>query len=153
MSLSLGKKIRQILRDSLGPSLASGFIRLYNKTIRTEILGWDGVVAQRKAGPVIFAHWHGDDLSLLVPFSAEDLTIMVSRSKDGDLLSGVLNRLGYDTVRGSSSKGGKEALREMAGLLEKGRSMVLTVDGPRGPRARVKPGVIASLANKTFWIR
>ncbi len=142
MKPSLGKRIRQGLRDHLGPGLAVGLLRLYNKLLRVDYLGWEKVAARRESGPVILCHWHGDDLALLVPFASRRLTMMVSRSRDGDLLSAIMARLGYSTVRGSTSRGGGQALRQMVRALRAGRDMGLTVDGPRGPREVVKPGVI-----------
>ena len=142
MGLNPGKKLRRKLRDSLGPGLAAGALKLYSRTLKTEYLGWDKVLAHRKDGPVILCHWHGDDLALLVPFAGKGLTMMVSRSKDGDLLSKIMTRLGYATVRGSTSRGGGQALRNLVRVVRSGRDVGLTVDGPRGPRTRVQAGVI-----------
>lgn len=143
MRTNLGKKIRRGFRDNLGPGLVVGSLKLYNKLIKQEYLGWERVLSQRTAGPVILCHWHGDDLSLAIPFAAQGLTMMVSRSRDGDFISGIMARLGYAAVRGSSSRGGGRALRELAGVLRSGKDVGLTVDGPRGPRTQVKAGVIA----------
>ncbi len=142
MTTGLGKKIRQGLRNNLGPGLAAGLIRLYNKMIRWEFQGWDRVLDQKKSGPVIMCHWHGDDLALMIPFADRGLTMLVSHSKDGDFISGVLSRLGYAAVRGSSSRGGGRALRELAGVVRSGKDVGLTIDGPRGPRTQVKAGVV-----------
>jgi lysophospholipid acyltransferase (LPLAT)-like uncharacterized protein len=72
----------------------------------------------------------------------------VSRSADGDLIAKVLERWGYRAVRGSSSRGGSEALRQIVRLVRSGQSVAITPDGPRGPRRKMKPGAVlaASMA-------
>jgi lysophospholipid acyltransferase (LPLAT)-like uncharacterized protein len=75
-------------------------------------------------------------------FRDRDMVTMVSRSGDGALIAGVLDGLGYVTVRGSRTSGGGSALREMARLARNHDQFAITVDGSRGPAWRVKPGVI-----------
>jgi lysophospholipid acyltransferase (LPLAT)-like uncharacterized protein len=144
----LTKRLRHFLRDRLAPSAAARFVRLYVRTLRLEWRGFDQVQAWRARGPVILCHWHGDDLALLGAFRDQGLTMMVSRSRDGELIAGVLEALGYATVRGSTSHYGVPALKDLVRLLRSGRDVGLTVDGPLGPRAVVKPGV-AALAKLT----
>lgn len=67
---------------------------------------------------------------------------MISKSNDGELIAGVAERSGWHTVRGSSSKGGKEALRKMVDRLRQYGLAGHIVDGPRGPAGQVKAGVI-----------
>ncbi len=67
---------------------------------------------------------------------------MISRSRDGDVASRIVERLGFRVVRGSSSRGGSEGLREMIEAAEEGHSLALTVDGPRGPARKCKPGAV-----------
>jgi Kdo2-lipid IVA 3' secondary acyltransferase len=69
--------------------------------------------------------------------------VLVSRSRDGELAAGTLARLGVGAVRGSSSLGGMAALREGARLLEKGVSVAVLADGPRGPRHQAARGAAA----------
>ena len=68
--------------------------------------------------------------------------LMISRSRDGDIIAGVARRSGWHPVRGSSSRGGTEALRAMIDHLRKFRLGAHIVDGPRGPARIVKPGAI-----------
>jgi lysophospholipid acyltransferase (LPLAT)-like uncharacterized protein len=72
--------------------------------------------------------------------------VLVSLSRDGTLIAGILARLGYQPVRGSSSRGGAGGLRELEAMLRAGRSVALTPDGPRGPRHRAQWGAVALAA-------
>ena len=76
------------------------------------------------------------------------LSSMASRSKDGDIIAAALWVLGIFAVRGSSSRGGKEALADIEARVRAGSSVVITVDGPRGPAHDVKLGILV-LAQRT----
>ena len=67
---------------------------------------------------------------------------MVSRSFDGEYIARIIERLGFVAVRGSSSRGGSEALRGMKEELQKGAAIAFTIDGPRGPKYIAKPGPV-----------
>ncbi len=100
-------------------------------------------------GNELYAHWHGDELVLLRAYIGKGLAVASSRSKDGELMAGVLETLGYRVARGSSSRGGVGALVSLIGAVKKEkRDAALAVDGPRGPIYRVKPGII-KMAQKT----
>ena len=75
--------------------------------------------------------------------------MMVSRSRDGEFITRIMNRFGIDGARGSSSRGGSDALRELLRELERpqARDIGITPDGPRGPRVKVQDGVLALAAN------
>jgi lysophospholipid acyltransferase (LPLAT)-like uncharacterized protein len=98
--------------------------------------------------PVIIAIWHGRLLPATFYHRNEGLASLVSRSADGDLIARVLERWGYRAVRGSSSRGGSEALRQIVRMVRSGQSVAITPDGPRGPRRKMKPGAVlaASMA-------
>lgn len=97
-------------------------------------------LAQRT--PVILAHWHGDELALIQLVVRYRIATITSTSRDGELMDDVLRRLGAVTARGSSSRGGANALRGLVQLCRKGGYNVsFAVDGPTGPIYRVKPGV------------
>jgi len=72
----------------------------------------------------------------------QDIAVMISRSRDGDVASQIVEKLGFRIVRGSSSRGGSEGLRGMIEAANDGHSLALTVDGPRGPARRCKPGAV-----------
>lgn len=74
--------------------------------------------------------------------------MLVSQSRDGELIAKALHRFGFETVRGSSSRGGGSAFLKMVDIVRAGRSVAFTPDGPRGPFQSIQPGVLA-LAAKT----
>ena len=72
----------------------------------------------------------------------ENSYALTSRSKDGDLVAGFAASFGIKSVRGSSNKGGKEALAEILEVTAKGGRVAFAVDGPTGPKHKVKPGIV-----------
>lgn len=92
--------------------------------------------------PVIYALYHGDmDLMLELPYP-EDTTVLISPSRDGDLVEDITRKLGYTVVRGSSAKRGVSGLLGLIEATKAGRSVALLVDGPKGPWHEIKPGVV-----------
>lgn len=98
--------------------------------------------------PPVFALWHDELFPLLHLVRDLQVVTVVSQSNDGELLAQVLGRLGFATARGSSSRGGVKALLKASRLMRKGYCGAVSVDGPRGPRHKVKEGAIF-LANRT----
>ena len=98
----------------------------------------------------LFAFWHGRQLPLVHTHRNEDVTVLVSRNKDGQYASNVLHSMGFQTVRGSSSRGGFEAVRSISVVLRNGFDAAVTPDGPRGPAQSVKSGLahISRLGNR-----
>ena len=92
--------------------------------------------------PVIFALWHGRLLPLGFLHRGQDIVCLASRSADGEYITRVLQHWGFDVVRGSSSSGGDTAFRELIRAIRGGSSVAITPDGPRGPRERLKAGVL-----------
>ncbi len=101
-----------------------------------------------KNGPYIFSLWHGSLFGCLYFYRQKNIAVMASLSKDGDLITKVLDSLGYQKVRGSSSRGGARVLLEAIKKIKAGTTVAFTVDGPKGPRHEIKPGII-KLAQKT----
>lgn len=122
-------------------------ISSFSKTWRTTIVDDIGNIK----APVIFALWHNRLALCMVAyerfakqkFPGAGLAAMISASKDGGLLAGVLEYFQVTPVRGSSSRRGRQALLEMTRLLESGMTAAITPDGPRGPRYKAQTGVIA----------
>jgi len=102
-----------------------------------------------KTSGKLYAHWHGDELLMLKMGQFRKMAVMASRSQDGELMKQVLKFLGFQVVRGSSSKGGVGGLKGLIDIItQKNCHSSLAVDGPRGPIYEVKPGILA-LAQKT----
>lgn len=93
-------------------------------------------------GAAVIAFWHGDMLPVWKHFADTESVALISLSRDGGLLAQLVQRLGFETVRGSSSKGGSEALANMVDALRAGKRVLITPDGPRGPRHVMKHGAV-----------
>jgi len=103
------------------------------------------IESNKKGQPYVIAFWHGELLpvSCLAHTVSPHFVALISQSKDGEVIAGVLERLGQKAVRGSSSRGGVKALLQAKRIMEKeNRMAVFTMDGPRGPRHKAKDGVI-----------
>lgn len=93
-----------------------------------------------KGQPVVFTLWHGRLLPCTYHHRHQGVVTLISQHRDGEYINRVVRKWGYTTVRGSSSRGGLDALRELVRHLRAGRSLAITPDGPRGPREKMKPG-------------
>jgi lysophospholipid acyltransferase (LPLAT)-like uncharacterized protein len=91
--------------------------------------------------PAVVAFWHGSMLPVWKYFAKHKPYAVVSKSKDGAILTYMLENWGYNVLRGSSSKGGKEVLNDMKEAAGKGY-LLITPDGPRGPIHEFKPGAV-----------
>ncbi len=128
---------------TLAGFVGAGYLYLVGKTSFIHSVDHPAALEiRRKKSPVIYAFWHNAQVFLAYEHRREHVNIMVSRSKDGEYIAQVMKRLGLDAVRGSSSKGGEQALREMVDLVQSGKQVGFTPDGPRGPLQTVHGGVI-----------
>ncbi|MDE2721356.1 tetraacyldisaccharide 4'-kinase [Candidatus Palauibacter polyketidifaciens] len=102
----------------------------------------------------IHACWHEHLLPLTCLFAGQELATLASRDRDGEIVSRVLRRLGYDVARGSSTRGGSAGFRQLARSFASGRGVILTGDGPRGPRRSLKEGTarIGALAEGSVTV-
>ena len=115
------------------------------KTVRFEVRddpAYTALAASKQ--PVVYTLWHGRLLPLTWHHRGRGIGALISLSKDGEYIARVVEGWGYQVVRGSTSRGGSRALAEMIRLGRKGRSLAFTPDGPRGPRERMKPGVLVA---------
>ena len=92
--------------------------------------------------PIVFCFWHNQMILAAYHFRFQEIMVMASRHFDGEYIGRIVERFGYRTARGSSTRGALRALLEMKRHLEAGRDAAFTADGPRGPRYRVKPGPV-----------
>jgi len=113
----------------------------YTWRIRTERS--DLLERARTLSPrVIFVFWHGRLLPLSFTHRNRNIHVLASEHRDGEMLGHTIRRLGFGHVRGSSTRGGSRAILELAEMVRAGFDLGVTVDGPRGPRGIVKPGVV-----------
>ncbi len=129
----------------LPPLIAGGF-SLLARSYRVRRHGFDDVVRAYGEAPLVFAFWHGEQLAYIANHRFWRVAGMASRSRDGELLARCIERLGYPAIRGSSSRGGREAFAECLRRLDSGWSVGLAVDGPRGPRHQPHVGAVALAA-------
>jgi lysophospholipid acyltransferase (LPLAT)-like uncharacterized protein len=119
-------------------------VRVLNATLRVRLMDPENEQAALKQGNgVIYASWHQRFFPGITFFSTrKPIAIIVSKSLDGEMIARVVRSLGWHPVRGSSSRGGKEALAEIRCLGTSGFRVGHIVDGPQGPFGVVKPGLI-----------
>jgi lysophospholipid acyltransferase (LPLAT)-like uncharacterized protein len=131
-----------VFREKLLPLFVFAFYKLLTRTWRIEVVENPEMVdrLQRKAS-IIMAIWHGDELASISLSSRYKLCTMTSTSKDGQLMDSVLRRLGFETSRGSSTRGGVSGLKGLLRLAKSGLNPVFAVDGPKGPYRQAKSGV------------
>lgn len=132
-----------MFRRHVLPVMVFVFYRLLRMTWRVT---FDECPAFRRAldnhDPVVIAHWHGDELGLIHLVRRYRIATITSTSKDGELMNRVLVWLGAATARGSSTRGGANAMRGLISHCRKnGNNVSFAVDGPKGPIHKVKPGV------------
>ena len=113
---------------------------LYPKLYRVHMINAPEDIAHT---PIIYAHYHGDELALIPVLKGKGLTTMSRLSRDGRRMADVLHYLGYNVVSGSSSRRSVGALIELkAHAQEHPGPISFAVDGPKGPRHEIKPGLI-----------
>jgi lysophospholipid acyltransferase (LPLAT)-like uncharacterized protein len=139
-------EFKNIVTTKLFHSFLYRFIRLYSSTFKMKIENekeWMDYL--RSGGRVLLCTWHQQFFAAIRHFQNYrdfEPTLMISKSSDGEIIAGVAEKSGWRTVRGSSSRGGKEALRKMIDNLSRTRLASHIVDGPKGPAGIVKAGVI-----------
>lgn len=123
--------------------LGAWLVRLWGWTLRVRWEIPDPVRSLERSGfHLIYTFWHAHILALTYTHRHRSVVVLVSRHGDGEYISQVIHRLGFGTVRGSSSAGGLRSLIEMARLGRAGHPLSVTPDGPRGPRHVLQPGVL-----------
>jgi len=128
---------------TVGPFLAAGIIRLLYRLLRVEFVGEEYPQAiWQKGEHLILAFWHDQLLLMVKGYRGPGSKILISASKDGELIARVMKYFGQQAVRGSSTRGGRAAFKELLGLAKEEVDLVITPDGPKGPRHELKDGVV-----------
>jgi lysophospholipid acyltransferase (LPLAT)-like uncharacterized protein len=124
-------------------------IKLIGLTVRFEVKGWENwEAASRNGGLPILTFWHNRVFLATYFFRHRRIVVMTSQSFDGEYIARFIQRFGYGTARGSSTRGGVGAIVEMARLMRAGCPTGFSIDGPKGPRYVAKMGAVL-LAKKT----
>jgi lysophospholipid acyltransferase (LPLAT)-like uncharacterized protein len=127
------------------PRIISWLQRLIYPTFNVHVIGEDNIAKLRSEGKLwILSVWHAHALYAAIIHRKIPHGVMVSKSYDGDLISGVLAHFGHTPIRGSSSRGGKEALKGIIRCVKAGLPVSITPDGPKGPAEKIKPGIIGT---------
>ncbi|MDR1191818.1 MAG: lysophospholipid acyltransferase family protein [Verrucomicrobiales bacterium] len=130
------------------PMLVPWLIRLLGATLRMTVSDPAGILQNCRRDPLLLAFWH--NRLVMLPwlyreYFKSDLPckVMISASRDGQLITDIIKPFGIGAVRGSSSRHAIRAMKEMARELAGGQLVLgLTPDGPRGPVYQVQPGII-----------
>ena len=125
----------------LAPRLGWGYLKFVGVTSRVDWHGMEHVRAL-DGGAFVYAFWHGRQAIFPYTHRGEGSAVMVSRSKDGEIIAEVMRLAGLRAVRGSSSRGGVAALKELIDVAKTGVRVGFTPDGPRGPIRQVQPGAL-----------
>lgn len=109
-------------------------LRVHNQKTRDDL--------RTKGQRYIYCFWHQRQVFFTWSHRGDNASVLVSKSKDGELIAETMRLSRIDACRGSSSRGGAAAAREMIETVERGLDLGITPDGPRGPAREVKPGVL-----------
>ena len=90
----------------------------------------------------IMAFWHGRILPATYFFRRRGIVVVTSENFDGEWIARIIERFGYGTARGSSSRGGVRAILQLKRDMARGRPAAFTLDGPRGPARVAQPGAV-----------
>lgn len=143
----LRRRLGFLIVATCGPFVLGRLSRSWKLTV----LGEERLTyAQARSRGHFMALWHGRMILGLPHHGSRDWHVLVSPSADGDISQRLLEGFRYKVIRGSSSRSGARALREMLGVLSKGAVLVITPDGPRGPRHSMNPG-LAWMARATGY--
>ena len=126
-------------------AVGAPFVRLLGATWRVRVVGRDGLDAiRREKRAYVLSCWHGELLAAVWAHRGQGMVPLISEHRDGEIIARICERLGYGTIRGSSTRGGARALLGLVRTLEQGTDVAVTPDGPRGPVERYAPGALVA---------
>jgi hypothetical protein len=137
--LSRAKRAQAATIAGLGYPL----INALGHTLRWRVEGlhhYDAIIASGRQ-PVM-GFWHGRILSATYYFRRRGIVVITSENFDGEWIARIIERFGYGTARGSTSRGGRKALLQLTREMSNGRPAAFTLDGPRGPARVAQPGAV-----------
>ena len=118
-------------------------VAMLGSTLRWRVEGLDHLDRIVSGGrQPIMAFWHGRILPATYYFRRRGIVVITSENFDGEWIAGIIERFGYGTARGSTSRGARKALLQLTRDMAAGRPAGFTVDGPRGPARVAQPGAV-----------
>ncbi len=139
----LKKRLERWAKFSLLPPVGAALARGIAATMRLETRGQEEVDAiYSGGGHIILAFWHAQQLMIPFGYRGSGAHVLISQHGDGEIIARIIARFGHEAVRGSSTRGGAGALRALIKLGRAGKDLVVTPDGPKGPRQVAKLGVV-----------
>jgi lysophospholipid acyltransferase (LPLAT)-like uncharacterized protein len=142
-SPSVKKRLESWAKLSVLPPVGASVVRGIAATMRLETRGHEAVDSLYREGRhIILAFWHAQQLLIPFGYRGQGSHVLISQHGDGEIIARIIARFGHEAVRGSSTRGGAGALRALIKLGRAGKDLVVTPDGPKGPRQIAKPGVI-----------
>jgi lysophospholipid acyltransferase (LPLAT)-like uncharacterized protein len=134
----------QWLLFNVAPQIAHGYIRLLHATMRIDARGADALAAARRnPGKYILCFWHSRFVLMPYCYPGPRIVVLSSNHRDAEALVRILRKFGIEQARGSTTSGGATGMRQILRKVKDGCDVGLTPDGPKGPRRRVQPGVVA----------
>jgi lysophospholipid acyltransferase (LPLAT)-like uncharacterized protein len=132
-------------RIALPIIIAAGyaFIRLIGPTLRVSVSYEEGAQPTVGQRPLILSFWHACIIPATYLFRNVGIRVMSSNSYDGEYMGRIIHKFGFVAVKGSSSRNAVRALLGLRRALKEGWSVAFSIDGPRGPRHKVKPGPVS----------
>jgi hypothetical protein len=138
-SFSYGQRIM----IAIVPRLAALLLRALNRTLRYEVVVEPGADPATPPALQVWCFWHRCLIPCACYFHGRfKMAVLISGSFDGELIARTIQRLGFLTARGSSTRSGGSGLWALAKAVGRGHGAVFTADGPRGPVYKVKPGAV-----------
>lgn len=134
------KQARILKRSRRLGTLIFLLVRTIFRTLRLKIINEEALDTQGRGA--IFVTWHGRSLIPANVFAGKKYWALISLSRDGELQNQIFQRLGFQTIRGSTGRGGVKGALQMARKVKEGGVLAFTPDGPRGPTHKCQLGVI-----------
>jgi hypothetical protein len=133
----------QRVKAAVIAGLAYPLIALLGRTLSWKVEGLEHLDAVVRSGrQPVMAFWHGRILPATYFFRRRGIVVITSENFDGEWIARIIERFGYGTARGSTSRGGRKALLQLVREMEAGKPAGFTLDGPRGPAKQAQPGAV-----------
>jgi len=147
-------KLKEKMILFLAEYVGTWFVRLLGASVRFRLNGKHYFTERKKgaAARVVYAFWHRNIIPMTVTFANQKGCAMVSEHRDGEVITRIIERMGFYTARGSTTRGGAKALRSMLRFVRdpEGGDIGITPDGPRGPACKVQNGVVFLASRSGF---